>query len=251
MKFARYWAHGEAAYGVVEGDTVRQITGTPFEPHKVTDHKHRLSEVKLLPPCEPRKMLAIALNYPTHLGTREPPKQVEPFIKALNCLGATEDAIIIPRDAGRVDEEGELVAVIGRRCKNVTQERALDYVFGYTCGNDVSARVWQRGDIQWWRAKSADTFGPVGPFIATGLDWRKLMLRVRVNGQEVQASSTGELLFGVPALVSAISQSVTLEPGDMIFTGTPGKTTELHPGDVVEVEVSDVGVLRNPVRAEK
>ena len=251
MKFARYWAHGETAYGVVEGDTVHQITTTPFQPYTVTDHQHRLSEVRLLVPCQPTKALAIGLNYKSHIAGAEPPKQPEPFWKPSHCIIGTEEAIVIPKNSGRVDEEGELVVVMGKRCKRVSADQSLDYVLGYTCGNDVSARVWQRGDLQWWRAKSSDTFGPVGPFIATNLDPAKLMLRVRVNGKEVQASSTGDLVYGVPTLVSAISQSVTLEPGDLIFTGTPGRTTELHAGDVVEVEISDIGVLKNPVTAEE
>lgn len=249
MKFARYFAHGETAYGVVEGDTVKQITGTPFGPYKVTDHKHTLLQVKLLAPCEPKKVIAIALNYGDHLGDRKPPERVEPFWKGLNCIMGPDDAIILPKDVGKVDEEGELVAVIGKRCKNVTPERALDYVLGYTCGNDVSARVWQRGDIQWWRGKGADTFGPFGPFIVTGLDPSKLTLSIRINGKEQRSISTGKLLFSVPQCISAISQSVTLEPGDILFTGTPGRPSELHAGDVVEVEVSDIGVLRNPVKA--
>ncbi|MBI4234310.1 MAG: fumarylacetoacetate hydrolase family protein [Chloroflexi bacterium] len=237
--------------GVVEGDTLRQLSTSPFEEFRISSHTHHLAEVKLLAPCEPRKVLAIGLNYRTHLGQREAPKRPEPFWKGTNCIVGPGERIILPRDAGRVEEEGELVVVMGKRCKHVAPDRALEYVLGYTCGNDVSARQWQRGDLQWWRAKSSDTFGPIGPFIVTGLDPSRLYLRVRVNGKEVQASSTGELLYDVPTVISAISQVVTLETGDLIFTGTPGQPAELHPGDIVEVEISDIGVLLNPVQAEE
>jgi 2-keto-4-pentenoate hydratase/2-oxohepta-3-ene-1,7-dioic acid hydratase in catechol pathway len=141
--------------------------------------------------------------------------------------------------------------VIGRTCRKVPVERAMDYVFGYTCGNDVSAREWQREDRQWWRAKGADTFGPIGPWIVTGLDPAKLHLVTRVNGQVVQETDTNLLIFSVPEIISFASQAMTLEPGDIIFTGTPGVTAQAHPGDVCEVEISGIGVLRNPVRAEE
>jgi 2-keto-4-pentenoate hydratase/2-oxohepta-3-ene-1,7-dioic acid hydratase in catechol pathway len=161
-----------------------------------------------------------------------------------------DDAIALPREAGRVDYEGELVALIGRLCRSVSVEEALDYVFGYTCGNDVSARQWQRGDLQWWRAKGSDTFSPIGPFIATDLDPADLELRTRLNGREVQTTNTGALIHSVAALVSFASRAMTLEPGDLVFTGTPGETGDLSDGDVVEVEISGIGVLHNPVVAE-
>ena len=142
------------------------------------------------------------------------------------------------------------MAVIGRPCRAVAVEEALDYVFGYTCGNDVSARPWQQGDLQWWRAKGSDTFSPIGPFIATGLDPTDLELRTRLNGREVQTTNTGALVHSVAALVSFASQAMTLEPGDLVFTGTPGETGRISDGDVVEVEISGIGVLRNPVVAE-
>ena len=250
MKFARYEAHGEIAYGVVEDDRVHQITGSPFEPYQIIDHVHTLEQVRLLAPVVPQKVLAIALNYGTHLGDRERPKQPEPFWKNPFAVVGPEEPIVLPAEAGKVDAEGELVVVMGRRAKSVSKEQALDYVLGYTCGNDVSARPWQRNDIQWWRAKGSDTFGPLGPFLATGLDPSKLTVKTRVNGEEKQAAPTSELLFDVPTLISFISQTVTLEPGDLIFTGTPGVPPQLSPGDVVEVEVPEVGVLRNPVRGE-
>ncbi len=250
MKFARYEAHGEIAYGVVEDGMVRQITTTPFEAHQVTDHAHPLSDVRLLAPVVPRKILAIALNYQSHLSNNPAPSQPEPFWKNPSSVVGPDEHIVIPKDSGKVDAEGELVVVMGRRAKHVSKEEALDYVLGYTCGNDVSARPWQRNDLQWWRGKGSDTFAPLGPFIATDLDPTKLEVKTRVDGVEKQSSSAKALLFDIPTLISAISGAVTLNPGDVIYSGTPGVPPELKPGSVVEVEVTDVGVLRNPVRAE-
>jgi 2-keto-4-pentenoate hydratase/2-oxohepta-3-ene-1,7-dioic acid hydratase in catechol pathway len=146
-----------------------------------------------------------------------------------------------------VDAEGELVAVIGRTCRNVPPEEAPGYVFGYTCGNDVSARHWQRDDIQWWRAKGADTFCPVGPFIATDLDPANLVLRTRLNGEVAQETNTSAMIHSTAKLISFASRVMTLEAGDLLFTGTPGVTPKLEHGDVVEVEIEGIGTLRNDV----
>ena len=217
-----------------------------------------LDSVRLLAPlARPGKLLAAAVNYPSHVagsqamtGLSEAPKQPELFLKPSSSIIGPEEAIVLHRDSGRVDYEGELVAVVGRRCRGVSAEQALAYVFGYTCGNDVSARHWQRDDLQWWRAKGSYTFSPIGPYIATGLDPAALELRTRLNGREVQAVNTGSLIHGVAALVSCASRVMTLEPGDLVFTGTPGETGRLSEGDAVEVEIGGIGVLRNAVRAE-
>ena len=251
MKFARYYAHGDVAYGVVEDGMVKQITTSPFEEYQITDHTHPLDHVGLLAPSLPSKALALAVNYRSHARDEAVPAQPEPFYKTLNCLIGPEDAIILPKGAGRVDEEAELVVVIGKTCSKVSPEDALDYVLGYTCGVDVSAREWQRADRSWWRAKSADTFGPTGPFIETELDLSSFEILCRVNGKEVQHAEATDMIFDVPTAVSFISQAVTLEPGDLIFTGTAGTTTTLKDGDVVEVEIPGIGILRNPVEAEK
>ena len=250
MKYARYLAHGQVSYGVLEGDTLREITTTPFQEYRVTDHAHGLSEVKLLPPTSPSKILAVGLNYSSHLQDRPAPEEPLVFIKTPSSVIGHGDAIIRPRDVGTLDEEGELVIVIKSRCRNVSTEDALGYVLGYTCGNDVSAREWQRGDGQWWRAKSSDTFSSVGPFIADDIDPRDVMLRARVNGTEVQAESTSYFIFDVPTIISWTSRHMTLEPGDMIFTGTPGTPAHLSAGDTVEIEIEGIGVLSNPVITE-
>lgn len=254
MKLVRYAAHGSTAYGVLDGDTVRQLTSSPFQKYAVTDHTHTLSEVRLLAPVAPSKVVAIGLNYRSHLGDREPPKVPEPFFKTPSSVIGPGDSIVIPRDAikerVRVQPEAELCVVIGKRCKRATKANALSFVLGYTCGNDVSAREWQRNDLQWWRAKSCDTFAPLGPVIATDLDPSDLRLEARINGKTVQSQTTSDLLHDVPTIIEFVSRVVTLEPGDIIMTGTPGTPGDIHAGDTVEVEIEGIGVLRNSVQAE-
>jgi 2-keto-4-pentenoate hydratase/2-oxohepta-3-ene-1,7-dioic acid hydratase in catechol pathway len=251
MKYARYLAHGQVSYGVLDGETLREITTTPFEEYEITDHTHGLSEVKLLPPTAPSKILAVGLNYSSHLHDRPAPEEPLIFIKTPSSLIGHGDAIVRPGDVETLDEEGELVIVIKSRCRNVSKEDALSYVLGYTCGNDVSAREWQRGDGQWWRAKSTDTFSAAGPCISDEIDPGNVMLRARVNGQEVQAESTSYFIFDVPTAISWISRRMTLEAGDLIFTGTPGTPAHLNAGDIVEVDIEGIGVLSNPVRMEE
>ena len=254
MKYARYEAHGETAYGVVEGDSVKQLTASPLEDHEVTDHEHALSEVKLLAPIVPGKIVAIGLNYKSHLGDRVPPSVPEPFFKTQSALIGPDEPIVIPREAieegVNIQPEAEFSLVIGKRCKRASAGDALDYILGYTCGNDVSARNWQQNDLQWWRAKSSDTFAPVGPYIETDLDPGNVRLIGRINGEVVQEQLTSDLLYGIPRIIEFVSSVLTLEPGDVIMTGTPGAPGDIHPGDTVEVEVEGVGVLRNPVVAE-
>jgi 2-keto-4-pentenoate hydratase/2-oxohepta-3-ene-1,7-dioic acid hydratase in catechol pathway len=255
MKFARFEANGKVAYGIVEGDVIKQISGSPFTRYRATDQTHRLSAVRLLAPVTPSKIVAIGLNYKSHLGTRVPPKVPEPFLKVPSSLIGPGDNIVIPREAIQdkitIQEEAELTIVIGKRCKRATRENALSFVLGYTCGNDVSARQWQSGDLQWWRAKSSDTFSAVGPYIATDLNPGNLRLKARVNGKTVQEQVTSDLLHDVPAIIAFVSSVMTLEPGDVIMTGTPGQPADLHPGDTVEVDIEGIGVLKNPVVAEK
>ena len=200
----------------------------------------------------------MAGNYKSHLGDEKIPPQFQipqAFHKSPSCLIADGEPIVLPKDSEVVHYEAEMVIVIGKTCRKVPKEKALDYVFGVTAGNDVSERIWQndpdRKDIQWWRAKGADTFGPVGPYILTGVNYGNLKLTMRLNGQVVQEEQTDRLIHDVAALVSYISRYVTLHPGDLIFTGTPGKTSAIKPGDVAEVELEGAGILKNPVVAEK
>lgn len=250
VKWARFQIGDKTAYGLVEGDVIREVKGDPFGAWKLTRRTHRLAAVKLLVPTQPGKVLAAALNYKSHLGSmpsRPLPATPEFFFKPPSCLIASGEAIVLPPDSAEVHFEGELVIVIGKRASKVSRERALDHVLGVTCGNDVSARDWQKNDIQWWRAKGADTFGPCGPLIVSGLNYDDLQLTTRVNGRVVQSERTSAMAQSVAALVSHASHYVTLEPGDLIYTGTPGQTVALKPGDVVEVEIEGVGLLRNHV----
>ncbi len=249
-KYARFQVGPTVAYGVVEGDRVRQLSGDLFDQPTPTDKTYALSDVKLLAPTVPTKILAAATNYKSHLGKQTAHPNPEFFFKPSSCLVATGENIVIPEATHAVHPEGELVIVIGKRAKNVPVDKAMDYVFGVTCGNDVSARDWQRNDIQWWRAKGSDTFGPCGPFILSGVNYDDLKLLCRVNGEVRQEERTSGLVHGVAALVSFASRFVTLEPGDLIYTGTPGTTKGIKPGDVVEVELEGVGILRNPVTAQ-
>jgi len=250
MKFVRYQINGRVLYGVVDANVVKELEGTPFRGITYTGASYPLSGVTLLAPVLPSKILALALNYASHIRRSPPPTKPEPFFKTPSCVIGPGEAIRLPKAAETVEEEAELVVVMGQRCRHVSPAKALTYVFGYTCGNDVSAREWQRGDVQWWRAKSSDTFGPIGPAIVTDLDGSRLNIWARVNGREVQHCNTSELLFDVPTLISFISHVVTLEPGDLIFTGTSGVPAQIKHGDVVEIEVEGIGVLSNPVVQE-
>ena len=239
-QYVRYRKDSAVAYGILDGATVREIRGDLFGAHEATGATHPIAAVKLLYPCEPSKILAVGRNYKSHLGDRQAPDRPEMFYKPVSALQNPDDPIVIPQDAANVHFEGELVIVIGQR----------GTIFGVTCGNDVSDRDWQNGprkDLQWWRAKGADTFAPLGPAISTGLDYGNLMLETRLNGEVVQRQSTADLTFDGPAIVSWVSRWVTLVPGDVIYTGTPGSTRAMRPGDVVEVEIEGIGVLRNPV----
>lgn len=250
-KYCRFQAGDAVHYGKVVGEKIIEIDGDLFGKWSVTETKHKLDDVKLLVPVDrPSKVLALAGNYKDHLGDKPAPKTPEPFFKLPSCLIATGENVVQPADTEPVHFEAEVVIVIGKRAKKVSESDALDYVLGITCGNDISARVWQKGDVQWWRAKGSDTFGPIGPFIVSGIDYGKLNMELRVNGEVKQKTNTANMIHNIAQTVSFISQYVTLEPGDVIFAGTPGKTVGMQPDDEVEVEIEGVGVLKNKVVAE-
>lgn len=249
-QYIRYRYNSTTSYGILEGETVREIRGDLFGDRQETGSRHRLGEVKLLYPCEPPKILAVGLNYRSHLGDRKPPEHPEIFYKPITALQHPGDDIVIPASAKNVHYEGEMVLVIGKRVRQAPAEDARAAIFGVTCGNDVSERDWQGGaekDLQWWRAKGADTFAPLGPVIVRGLDYGNLLLQTRLNGSVVQKQNTSDLIFDGPAIVSWISQFVTLTPGDVIYTGTPGHTSRMNEGDLVEVDIEGIGVLRNRI----
>lgn len=247
VKYIRYASGGTTAFGVLEGETVRELRGDLFASPTPTGKRLRLADVKLLAPVVPSKVIAVGLNYKTHLGERPAAAYPGLFAKLPTSIIAHGDSIVLPPDARNTHYEGELVIVIGKKASRVSKESARQYVFGVTAGNDVSERDWQKSDLQWFRAKASDTFGPLGPAIVTGLNYDDLLLQTRLNGEVVQSQRTKDLIFNVSEIVSYVSQYVTLLPGDVIYSGTPGTTKAFKAGDVIEVEVEGVGVLRNPV----
>lgn len=249
MKYVRFSDNNSLPrYGVLEGDTVREIEGEIFGDHTITDKAYKRDEVKILPPCEPSKIVAIGLNYSDHaqeMGS-DLPEEPRMFLKPHTAVIAHEEKIKYPDHMSeRVDFEGELGVVIGKKTTDVSEEQALNYVFGYTCMNDVTARDLQKKDIQFTRAKGFDTFAPMGPVIETELDPGKLEISTRLNGELKQHSNTSLLIFGVPHLVSFISHVMTLLPGDVISTGTPEGVAPMKKGDKVEVTVEGIGTLTN------
>jgi len=244
-KYVRYSHEGHTSYGILDGDTIRQLDGDLFSSPQTSGHTVTLSDVAILAPCTPSKVIAVGLNYRSHLGARPAAEYPGLFAKYPTSIVGHGADIVIPPDSKNLHYEGELVIVIGKRAKNVSVAGASDYVFGVTAGNDVSERDWQRDDLQWLRAKGSDTFGPIGPAIVTGLDYNDLLVQTRLNGEVRQSESTKDLIFSIDEIVSYVSRYFTLMPGDVIFTGTPGTTAAMKPGDVVEIEVEGVGVLRN------
>lgn len=249
MKYIRFQQGSSTAYGILEGDVVKELQGDIYSGATRTGREFPLSAVKLLAPCEPSKILAIGFNYAAHAaeGGKTPPDEPVLFMKAPTAIIAHGDPIVLPSLDRRTDHEAELVVVMGKKCKNVPREKALEYVFGYTCGNDVSDRPIQRKDGQWVRAKSFDTFCPLGPWIETDLDPSDLSIKAVLNGEVKQDSRTSKLVFDVPFLIEFISRVMTLLPGDIIMTGTPEGVSPMKPGDVIEIVIEGIGTLRNPV----
>ena len=246
-KYVRYTHDGQESYGILEGDTVKELVGDIFSAPTPSGKTLKLPEVKLLAPCKPTKVIAVGLNYRSHIGNRPVPDYPGLFAKYPSSIIGQEENIVIPSDATDLHYEGELVIVIGKKAKNVSVSKASNYIFGVTAGNDVSERKWQQADLQWLRAKASDTFGPVGPAIVTGLNYNDLLIQTRLNGELRQSERTKDLVYNVETIVSYISHYVTLFPGDLIFTGTPGTTKAMKPNDVVEIELEGVGILRNKV----
>jgi 2-keto-4-pentenoate hydratase/2-oxohepta-3-ene-1,7-dioic acid hydratase in catechol pathway len=261
MKFGRFDQHGRVFFGIVEEDRVIELDGSPFEPYRRTNKQHRLSDLKTLVPCMPYNFYCAGLNYQAHLdwgnqrkGTNtKPPAKADVGYRSPNALIATDETIVIPADAaGPVQYEGELVAVIGKKARHLSEQDALSCVLGYTLGNDVSDRGWQASDRTLWRAKNCDTYKPMGPFIATGLDPMNLMVAVRMNGKVVSEYSTSKMLFSAQHYISQISKYMTLWPGDVVWLGTDNATLpDLKHGDVCEILQQDIGVLRNPIIQSK
>ena len=256
MRWVRYESNGRPVNGIVEGDRVQPVLGGPFGDYVRSGESVALDSVKLLAPVIPRTFYAAGINYEAHvreaaelLGT-EPNLPEKPDIgyRANNAIIAHGEPIVVPADATeRVNYEGELVVVIGKQAKNLSEEDALSCVLGYSVGNDVSERTWQASDRTMWRAKNTDTFKPMGPWIETDADLDSMHTTVRLNGQAVLNFPTNDMVFGVETYISAMSRYLTLYPGDVIWMGTDGASENLKDGDVVEIEITGVGTLSNPV----
>ncbi len=256
-RFAR--GGGEASYGIVEGDRIQPVTGSPFGEWSKAGGPVALAEVKLLVPVIPTTFYACGLNYEGHIREvaakigQSPSLPTQPDVgyRANNALIADGEAIVIPRHAtDKVQYEGELVVVIGKTARHLSEADALSCVLGYTIGNDVSERSWQKTDRTLWRAKNTDTFKPMGPWIETDVKLPELVTKVRLNGRELIAFPTNEMIFGVERFIATITSVITLHPGDVIWMGTEGATEDMKHGDTVEIEVGGIGTLRNPVVRE-
>ena len=252
---------GDAAarYGIVDGDRLREVRGTPFGEYEMTSQVLRLEDVKIEVPFVPRTFYAAGLNYVKHIHeyseqrgeTVNVPTRAEIGYRAVNALVAHNEPVIIPSDATQVEYEGELAVVIGRKARHLSEAEAFSCVLGYTIGNDVSERNWQKGDRTFWRSKNTDTFKPMGPWIETDLDLDAAHTSVSVNGEVTTHYKTNDMLFGIATFISTMTRYLTLYPGDVIWMGTDGKSPTLKAGDVVEVEITGIGRLRNPFVAEE
>lgn len=254
MKYVRLLRGDSPVWGVLEGETVRTLSKPPYEELAYDGESLPLKDCKLLAPCEPTKLVCIGRNYYDHIAELRSmidgsgtPEQPTLFLKGVNCLNHPEGEVHAPEFVTRLDYEGELGVVIKKRAKNVKEEDFADYVLGYTCLNDVTARDIQKADGQWARGKSMDGFAPIGPIVTDEIDPADADIETRLNGKVVQKSNTSLFITNVAKIMAFITASMTLEPGDVIATGTPAGVGPMKSGDVVEVEIKGVGVLRTHI----
>ena len=249
MKIVRFATDAKVRYGILNAESIQCIEGKPYRYIKLSDHYYQLSDVKLLSPCTPSKIVALGLNYRSHAKEVKAHLPSVPliFIKPSTAMIGPEDNIVHPSTSQRVDYEGELGVVIKKSAWKVLEEDVPDYILGYTCFNDVTARDLQYEDKQWTRAKSFDTFAAVGPCIETRLDPRNAVVKTYLNGELRQQANTSDLIYTIPELIRFISNVMTLLPGDVIATGTPSGIGPMHPGDTIEIKIEPIGTLRNYV----
>jgi 2-keto-4-pentenoate hydratase/2-oxohepta-3-ene-1,7-dioic acid hydratase in catechol pathway len=255
MRIVRFEHRGMAVFGLVEGESIVPLARAPWEtdgkPERSSPPVERRS-AKLLVPVVPSKILCVGRNYRAHaaeLGQEVPEKPLI-FLKPPSALLPHKGTVLLPPESARVDHEGELAVVVGRRCRRLSQEEAARAIFGYTCALDITARDLQKSDGQWWRAKGFDTFCPLGPAVETDVDPADLLLETSVDGVVRQSGKTSAMVFDIPALVAWASHAMTLEPGDVILTGTPEGVSPLAPGQTVELRIGGVGTLTVRVAKE-
>jgi 2-keto-4-pentenoate hydratase/2-oxohepta-3-ene-1,7-dioic acid hydratase in catechol pathway len=254
MRWLKFTASDQTSWGIVEGDQVIAVDGDPFGEWQRTSRTHPLSRVKIELPLIPRTFYCVGLNYLKHLKEAADKRGEVPAVpdrpeigyRAQNALIAHDEEVVIPSFAtDKIHYEGELAVVIGKKVKHLTQQNAMDCVFGYTIGNDVSERSWQKADRSLWRSKNADTFKPMGPWIETEADLAKMETVVRVNGKETNRFHTNDMIFGVVPFLVELTKYFTLWPGDVIWMGTDGASPDIKHGDVVEIDITGIGTLRN------
>lgn len=249
MRFARFLKDETPTWAVIEGECLAVLAAAPYDEVRLTGERVPLRGQKLLAPCTPSKIVCVGKNYYDHaveMGDGVPDHPIL-FLKGPNVLSGPKAPITAPSFVNRVDYEGELGVVVKRRAKNVKAQDAGDYILGYTCFNDVTARAVQKSDGQWTRGKGMDGFGPCGPWVTDEVEPDDLSITTRLNGRIVQQSRTSLFMHDVPAVIEFITASMTLEPGDLIATGTPAGIGPMADGDRVEVEIEGIGILRNPV----
>ncbi len=254
MRLCRIDNDGAARWGVVEGALIRVLDGPPWDRIRPVGGAIPLDRARLLPPCEPTKIVAVGLNYRAHAAEMGKPLPAEPllFLKAPSSLLPPGGTVILPPDSARVEHEGELAFVVGRETRNVSASEALDAVLGFTCLDDVTARDIQRREKVYSRAKGFDTFCPAGPWLETSIpDPQRLDIELRVDGAVRQRGTTADMIFPVADVIAFISRIMTLHPGDLVTTGTPPGVGPLADGDRVEIEISGIGVLRHDVSAAR
>lgn len=246
QRFVRYQQGNTVSWGELVGETIHRLSDAPYLGGRRTGETVPRASVTLKAPVDPRQIFMTAFNFRSHI-TGEPAEYPGLFLVPPSSIIGPEEDIVRPRDSQNLHYEAEAVAVVGREATNVPLEQAASYIFGVSAGNDVSERNWQARDIQWTRAKGSRTFNAVGPHLVTGLNPANLQIEGRLNGQRVQGENTSDLIFSLAYMLHYISQYFTLYPGDLIWTGTMGQTRAMQPGDVFEVEIPGVGVLRNRV----
>ena len=250
MRIIRFSQGASARYGVLQTNRVIELEGQPFEAIRETGNTFELDQVKLLAPVEPTKIVLVGLNFASHAAEiyQETPKEPLIFFKPTSAIVASGEAIELPEQSGQVEIEAELTVVMGKRAKNVAQDQVAEHILGYTIANDVTARDIQFSDLQWARSKAFDTFCPVGPWIETEFDPSNKRISSTINGETKQDASTSEMVYSPEYLVSYISQNFTLEPGDMILTGSPAGISKIVSGDRVECTIEGIGTLASSVK---